>query len=121
MTNLFNRYVVIVGERGGDCSPRLRLPQSPQFPECAGNISRYFLGWLRRPVKTLSLLPETTQQDEALVEEAGAAPRVDEGDERRRYYRVTALGLAVARAEAERLAELVGIARAKDLLPERGT
>lgn len=59
-------------------------------------------------------------QDEALVEEASTAVRVDEGDERRRYYRVTALGLAVARAEAERLAELVGIARAKDLLPEHG-
>lgn len=34
-------------------------------------------------------------------------------DERRRYYRLTELGRRVARAEAERLEEILGIARAK--------
>jgi DNA-binding PadR family transcriptional regulator len=41
------------------------------------------------------------------------------GDERRRYYRITALGRHVARAEAERLAELVKLARASGLLPRK--
>ncbi len=42
-------------------------------------------------------------------------------DERRRYYRLTELGRKVAAAEAERLAELVRVARAKELLPRPRT
>ena len=38
-------------------------------------------------------------------------------DPRRRYYRITALGTAVARAEAGRLAGLVKLARAAGLVP----
>ncbi len=41
-----------------------------------------------------------------------------ESDERRRYYRLTPLGRAVAVAEAARLAALVEAARGKRLLPE---
>jgi DNA-binding PadR family transcriptional regulator len=37
-------------------------------------------------------------------------------DERRRYFRLTPLGRDVARAEARRLEQLVGLARAKALL-----
>jgi DNA-binding PadR family transcriptional regulator len=37
------------------------------------------------------------------------------GDERRRFYRITPLGLEVARAEARRLAQLVKMARARGL------
>ncbi len=48
---------------------------------------------------------------------AEAEERV-EGDERRRYYRLTPLGRAVAVAEAARLAALVEAARGKRLLPE---
>ncbi|MCI0435314.1 MAG: PadR family transcriptional regulator [Gemmatimonadetes bacterium] len=56
-------------------------------------------------------------QDEGLVEEcAGPLPLGD--DERRRYYRLTTRGLSAARAEAARLAEVLGIARAKALLAE---
>jgi DNA-binding PadR family transcriptional regulator len=41
-------------------------------------------------------------------------------DDRRRYYRLTPWGRRVAEAEAQRLAHLVGIARAKALLvPEQ--
>jgi DNA-binding PadR family transcriptional regulator len=40
-------------------------------------------------------------------------------DDRRRYYRLTPLGRAVARAEARRLADLVSVARAKSLLTSR--
>ncbi len=49
-----------------------------------------------------------------LIEEAGER---EEGDERRRYYRLTPLGRAVAMAEAGRLASLVAAARGKRLLP----
>ena len=38
-------------------------------------------------------------------------------DERRRYYRLTERGRAVARAEAERLDDLVAVARERRLLP----
>lgn len=58
--------------------------------------------------------------DEGLLEEVDD-PGDDEGaDSRRRYYRVTELGLDAARAEARRLAEVLGVARSKDLLPEGG-
>jgi DNA-binding PadR family transcriptional regulator len=43
-------------------------------------------------------------------------PRID--DERRRYYRITPLGAAVVRAETERLAGLIALARAKGLGPK---
>ena len=39
-------------------------------------------------------------------------------DERRRYYRITPFGTAVARAEMRRLTELVRLARASGLTPE---
>jgi DNA-binding PadR family transcriptional regulator len=40
-------------------------------------------------------------------------------DERRRYYRITAFGRSVARAEAERLAGLVKLARASGLIARK--
>lgn len=57
-------------------------------------------------------------QEEGLVEEAASRGSRDSDDERRRYYRVTGLGSDVARAEAARLAELLSVARMKNLLPE---
>ena len=39
-------------------------------------------------------------------------------DERRRYYRLTSFGIAVARAEMRRLSRLVRLARARGLTPE---
>lgn len=47
------------------------------------------------------------------------APQSEGADERRRYYRVTAFGRSVARAEAERLAGLVKLARASGLIPRK--
>ena len=41
-------------------------------------------------------------------------------DERRRYYRLTPFGTAVARAEVRRLSQLVRHARARGLTPEVG-
>jgi DNA-binding PadR family transcriptional regulator len=43
------------------------------------------------------------------------SPELD--DERRRYYRLTALGTAVARAEARRLSALVKLAKARGFVP----
>ncbi len=53
--------------------------------------------------------------DEGLIENVDSA---DGDDERRRYYRITARGRAVARAEARRLEDQVEAARAHRLLPE---
>ena len=57
--------------------------------------------------------------DGGLVEESDerADPALD--DERRRYYRITSFGLAVARAEARRLDALVREARRKKLIGAR--
>ncbi len=44
-------------------------------------------------------------------------PRGEEGDGRRRFYRLTAEGREAARAEVDRLAELLDIAAAKSLRP----
>ena len=49
-----------------------------------------------------------------IVEVRGAVPG---DDERRRYYRTTAFGTAVAKAEAGRLTGLVKLARAAGLVP----
>ena len=48
--------------------------------------------------------------DQGLIEELDERP-AEEDDERRRYYRLTPLGQAVARAEVERLAGQVSAAR----------
>lgn len=44
--------------------------------------------------------------------------RAEGDDPRRRYYRLTSFGIAVARAETRRLSRLVRMARAKGLKPE---
>lgn len=51
-----------------------------------------------------------------IVEEGGERVDPDMDDERRRYYRLTKFGLAVARAEARRLAALLRDARQKKLI-----
>jgi DNA-binding PadR family transcriptional regulator len=49
--------------------------------------------------------------DEGLVVESQRRPAADADDERRRYYRVTALGKRVIAADAERMTALVEAAR----------
>jgi DNA-binding PadR family transcriptional regulator len=51
--------------------------------------------------------------EQGLLEESDARPAEHLDDERRRYYRITALGRACAEAEAKRLQELAGSALAK--------
>jgi DNA-binding PadR family transcriptional regulator len=50
-----------------------------------------------------------------LVEESDERPDPELDDERRRYYKMTALGHKTVRAEAQRLAAAVSAARAKRL------
>src|SRR3954466_15646574 len=49
--------------------------------------------------------------DDGLVVESQRRPAADADDERRRYYRVTALGKRTIAAEAERMASLAEAAR----------
>lgn len=53
--------------------------------------------------------------DGGLVTDAARRPRPGE-DRRRKYYRITAVGRAAARAEAERMARVLATARAKALV-----
>jgi DNA-binding PadR family transcriptional regulator len=57
--------------------------------------------------------------DEGLIIELSSRERPEEDDERRRYYRITPFGRAVAQAEAARLAMLLRQARAVGLAPSR--
>lgn len=54
--------------------------------------------------------------EKGLLEELPEPPDPD-ADRRRRYYRSTDLGLAVARAESARLARLLSVAEASSLAP----
>jgi DNA-binding PadR family transcriptional regulator len=72
---------------------------------------RLSAGTLYRSVQRMleqGLILETTERP---------APELD--DERRRYYRITPFGRAVARAEAERLSQLVKLARASGFVTGR--
>ncbi len=51
-----------------------------------------------------------------LIEESDERPDPHLDDERRRYYRLTAVGEQVVRAEAQRYADIVTIARGKKLI-----
>jgi DNA-binding PadR family transcriptional regulator len=55
--------------------------------------------------------------EQGLIEERHDRPAPEDDDERRRYYRITAFGEAVARAETHRLASLVKLARASGVAP----
>jgi DNA-binding PadR family transcriptional regulator len=55
--------------------------------------------------------------EDGLIVETATRPDPEDDDERRRYYRITRLGTAVARAEAARLSDLVRFARAAGLAP----
>ena len=55
-------------------------------------------------------------QDQGLIRASDRRPAPDTDDERRNYYRVTPLGMQVARAEARRLAALTRAARLGGLL-----
>jgi DNA-binding PadR family transcriptional regulator len=60
-------------------------------------------------------------QDQGLIGESERRAAPDAGDERRHYYRITPLGLRVARAEARRFAALARAATTTGLLEAEAT
>jgi DNA-binding PadR family transcriptional regulator len=58
---------------------------------------------------------------DGLIAEPRARPAEREDDERRKYYRLTSLGRQVAATEAERMDEILAIARARRLLKRTRT
>jgi DNA-binding PadR family transcriptional regulator len=58
---------------------------------------------------------------DGLIGELRARPAEREDDERRKYYRLTPLGRQLAAAEAERMDEVLAIARARHLLKRART
>ena len=54
------------------------------------------------------------------IEELDERPDPEMDDERRRYYRLTGVGKKLVKAEAERLEQLVKVARRKKLLSSSG-
>lgn len=54
--------------------------------------------------------------EDGLIEEVDRSGVLAATDERRRYYRLTTAGRKLARSEAERLADLLRVARAKRIL-----
>jgi len=57
--------------------------------------------------------------EQGLIVETFERPAPEDDDERRRYYRITPFGQAVARAETNRLAGLVRLARASGFAPQK--
>jgi DNA-binding PadR family transcriptional regulator len=57
--------------------------------------------------------------EQGLILETRERPAPEDDDERRRYYRITPFGEAVARAEARRLTQLVKLAKASGFAPGR--
>ena len=76
----------------------------------SGGTIRLSAGTLYRSVQRML--------EQGLIEETRTRPAPDQDDERRRYYRLTAFGGAVARAEARRLQDLVTLARNSGFAPE---
>ena len=72
-------------------------------------------GELRMSAGTLYRSVARMVEQGLIVEVTPRRTRAD--DERRRYYRITAFGTAVARAELRRLAQLVRSGRARGLAP----
>ncbi len=58
---------------------------------------------------------------DGIIVEARDRTGAAQGDERRRYYRLTGFGQRVLQAEAQRLEDLVHMARRKQVLPGFGS
>ena len=76
-----------------------------------GGEVRLSAGTLYRSIQRM------VEQD--LIEETAARPDPELDDERRRYYRITTFGRAVARAETDRLQAMVRIAMAAGVTARR--
>ena len=79
-----------------------------QVAEQTGGRIRMGPGTLYSSIQTLL--------EAKLIEETETRADVNLGTERRRYYRLTSAGRKLARSEAERLADLLRVARSKKIL-----
>ena len=79
-------------------------------------IARRTDGAVRLSAGTLYALIRRAEAD-GLIVETDERPDIPLDDERRRYYRLTALGRKVAAAEIDRLEAIVEMAREKKLVP----
>jgi len=82
-----------------------------QVEEQTGGSMRLGPGTLYGSLRTLL--------EAGLIAEVDERADGEESAERRRYYRLTSAGLEITRSEAEKLADLLRVARAKRIL--RGT
>ncbi len=57
--------------------------------------------------------------EQGLIRETRDRPPPEQDDDRRRYYRITSFGRSVAQADLARLTQLVELARARGLEPEK--
>ena len=78
-----------------------------EVADLTGGKVRLGPGTLYGSIKTLL--------EAGLIEERGEHQDAELGGERRRYYRLTSAGRKLARTEAERLAGMVRLARAKQI------
>jgi DNA-binding PadR family transcriptional regulator len=58
-------------------------------------------------------------QEQGLIVESRRRPNPELDDERRRYYQITPFGESVARASARRLTQLIRLAKARGIVPEK--
>jgi len=82
-----------------------------QVAEQTGNRIRLGPGTLYSSIRSLL--------ENGLIEELDSQEDTGSGDERRRYYRLSSAGRKLASAEAQRLAEVLRVARAKKILRGR--
>ncbi len=75
-------------------------------------------GDVKLPASTLYGALSRMLEDQLIGEVKDPKPEPEDWDARRRYYRLTEYGCAVARAEARRLARTVDRARERGLGPE---
>ena len=126
------REAAIVTKRQAGRPPEAYLPLPPAtfhilLALADGELHGYAImkGVAARSEGTVRLGPGTLYGalkrllEAGLVEEGGERADPERGDDRRHYYRLTQLGLSVARAEARRLDALVRAARRKKLIGVR--
>lgn len=128
-----SRYVIVshMRQNPGQRDPQSLLPLPPavfhiSIALAAGDMHGYAImqDVMERTQGKLRLSPGTLygsikrMLSEGLIEESDERPDAALDDERRRYYRLTHFGRAVASVEAARIAALLSQARARKLSPK---
>jgi DNA-binding PadR family transcriptional regulator len=116
--------------RAVECDPESFLPLPPAFFHilvAVADRERHGYAIMQdvaaRTGQKLKMSPGTLygsikrMLQDGLIEELAERPDPAHDDIRRRYYRITRFGRAVAMAESKRLAKLLGQARATGLAP----